>query len=388
VPHEGNGHHPHVLKHRVLFGFAAIVFGLKVLAVTATVLYPSYGSQALSLTAANVLSLANQARAAAGAQALRLSVLLNSSAQAKADDMAKNGYFAHTSPSGLTPWSFIRGSGYRYVRSAENLAVHYQTAEAAQGSWMASPSHRANIMNPAFVDLGVGIARGVFEGADTLFVVEHFGQPFVEPEAAKHSASSTPALIQAAAVAPSTVATGTAAAVVATAPEKAAVAKAVDRMEEPIKAAIKPAANGLALGVTDAAAKKVVASVGAEKVELEKKPDGQWSGMVPAESLSGAEPKTLTVVSVRGDGVQAEQVVAVLGQGSPVETAGTTQKVFGVFTAADLDALMRMIGALLLGMITLALAAYATVRMHVARPKVVGHALVTVTLIAVLLSMK
>lgn len=185
IPHAGNKHHPHVLRHHVLFGYTAILLLLKALTIGAAVTFPKVGINAIAITPANVLALTNQARSALNLQPLELNPKLASSAQAKAVDMLKKQYFDHTSPDGLTPWYWIKSTGYRYLKSAENLAVHYTTAESVQNSWMASPGHQKNILNPVFTESGVGIAYGFFEGVETTFVVQHFGQPvedFIIPE--------------------------------------------------------------------------------------------------------------------------------------------------------------------------------------------------------------
>ncbi len=187
IPHAGNKHHPHVLRHHVLFGYTAILLLLKALTIGAAVTFPKVGINAVAITPASILALTNQARATLNLQPLELNSRLASSAQAKAIDMLENQYFEHTSPDGLTPWYWIKSTGYRYLKSAENLAVHYTTAESVQNSWMASSNHKKNILNPVFTESGVGIANGFFEGVETTFVVQHFGQPvpveeFVIPE--------------------------------------------------------------------------------------------------------------------------------------------------------------------------------------------------------------
>lgn len=181
VPHKGNNHHPHVLKHRVLAGYSAIIILLKVLVVAVSVVFPKTQIEAMALTPSNILSMVNQARIAASLPALQMNDRLSASARDKANDMLTNQYFSHNSPTGLSPWYWIKRAGYRYLKSAENLAVHYDSAEAVQEGWMASPNHRKNILNPEFEDVGIGLAKGAFEGADTTFVVQHFGKPYEEP---------------------------------------------------------------------------------------------------------------------------------------------------------------------------------------------------------------
>lgn len=107
----------------------------------------------------SILEKTNAQRVAAGLGALALNGQLNSAAQAKAVDMVANDYWAHTSPSGLTPWYFISNSGYVYVAAAENLAYGFTTADAVVNGWMNSPLHRANILNGTYTELGVGVVN-------------------------------------------------------------------------------------------------------------------------------------------------------------------------------------------------------------------------------------
>jgi cell division septation protein DedD len=175
IPHEGNGHHPHVLKHRVLVGYSVLLVLLKALAFAGSIALPSSTLFASAITPENIIALTNAARQSIGLSPLHANALLTSAAQAKAQDMATKNYFAHTSPEGVTPWYWIKNAGYRYRYSAENLAVHFTEAEDVQGGWMASPKHRANIVDPRYKDIGIGVAVGDYEGIPSTFVVQYFG---------------------------------------------------------------------------------------------------------------------------------------------------------------------------------------------------------------------
>ncbi|HVC35954.1 MAG TPA: CAP domain-containing protein [Candidatus Dormibacteraeota bacterium] len=107
----------------------------------------------------SLLSATNQQRLRDQRSELSLNPLLSSAAQAKANDMSTNNYWAHTSPSGKTPWSFIIASGYHYQVAGENLAYGFNSAQASVAAWMASSEHRSNILNPSFQDVGFGIAQ-------------------------------------------------------------------------------------------------------------------------------------------------------------------------------------------------------------------------------------
>lgn len=177
IPHKGNNHHPHALKHRVLIGYSVLLVLLKVLAIVMPVVLPSSSLYSGAITPENIVNLTNQTRVNLGLPPLTVSDKLAQAAAAKAQDMAVNKYFAHVSPSGLTPWSWMINAGYKYKYAGENLAVHFTTAEGVQEGWLASPSHRANIVNQNYTEIGIGVALGEFEGYPTTFVVQMFGTP-------------------------------------------------------------------------------------------------------------------------------------------------------------------------------------------------------------------
>ncbi|MCE9586120.1 CAP domain-containing protein [Candidatus Uhrbacteria bacterium] len=182
IPHEGNNHHPHALRHHVLAGYSVGLILLKVLAVVLPIALPFSSLFSSAVTPQNIISLTNQARKEHGLSTLRLNSLLSNAASARARDMLEYQYFAHTSPQGLKAWDFIRRAGYQYLYSGENLAVHYSTAEDVEGGWMLSATHRANVLNPKYEDIGVGVAYGAFEGTSTIFVVQMFGTPVIAEE--------------------------------------------------------------------------------------------------------------------------------------------------------------------------------------------------------------
>jgi uncharacterized protein YkwD len=126
--------------------------------------------------AAEVLQLANVERAKAGCGPLALNGQLNNAAQGHSADMATANYFSHDSQDGRTPFDRIKAAGYAFSTAAENIAAGGTTAAGAMDQWMNSPGHKANILNCAFVDLGVGYAKG--EKADYAgYWTQNFGKP-------------------------------------------------------------------------------------------------------------------------------------------------------------------------------------------------------------------
>jgi hypothetical protein len=102
--------------------------------------------------------------------------------------MAKHGYFAHTSPAGVAPWDWFRRVGYAYIRAGENLAVNFVDSEDVIEAWLRSPKHRENIMNGLYEEIGIGTARGTYEGQETVFIVQLFGAPRILPVRAASAA--------------------------------------------------------------------------------------------------------------------------------------------------------------------------------------------------------
>lgn len=132
----------------------------------------------LSAVVSSVLvDLTNNDRAAEGLHGLAVNPTLVAAAQAKADDMARHGYFAHNSPDGKTPWYWLAEAGYQFLYAGENLAVFFGDSADVERAWMNSPAHRANIMNGNFTEVGIATAEGVYQGQSTVFVVQMFGTP-------------------------------------------------------------------------------------------------------------------------------------------------------------------------------------------------------------------
>jgi hypothetical protein len=109
--------------------------------------------------------------------ALALNPILQIAAQRKAEDMASKGYFAHVAPDGVEPWAWFKEAGYVYTHAGENLAVNFMDSKDVVDAWMRSPSHRANIENARYTEIGIGVAEGSYQGRPAVFVVQFFGNP-------------------------------------------------------------------------------------------------------------------------------------------------------------------------------------------------------------------
>jgi Cysteine-rich secretory protein family len=136
---------------------------------------------ATEMSSGGLLSSTNAQRSAAGAASLSINSQLTSAAQSKANDMIARNYWSHNTPDGKEPWVFFQNAGYQYSKAGENLAYGFLTSSETVTGWMNSPSHKANMLDTAFTEVGFGIANGEnfnASGASTV-VVAMYGKPQV-----------------------------------------------------------------------------------------------------------------------------------------------------------------------------------------------------------------
>lgn len=123
---------------------------------------PSLDSDTLAYEK-EVVRLVNVQRRANGLSELTYDWELSRVARYKSEDMRKNGYFSHTSPTYGSPFQMMKSFGISYRSAGENIARGQATPEAVVNAWMNSSGHRANILNPSFTHIGVGyVADGKY----------------------------------------------------------------------------------------------------------------------------------------------------------------------------------------------------------------------------------
>jgi len=191
IPHKGNNYLPFLLRHNSLRIIASFVVVLKI-SLLLLIFFSPISSSSLNITNQNIINLTNQQRLNAGLKQLELNPLLTQAALAKAQDMLSKQYFSHYSPSNTSPWYWFKQAGYEYSYAGENLAMDFVQAEDVVNAWMASSSHRRNILNPNYTQIGVGVLEGNFKGVRTIIVVQMFGQPAPPATVTKLASSQTP----------------------------------------------------------------------------------------------------------------------------------------------------------------------------------------------------
>lgn len=176
IPCRCNKYCPKFLRSKFLFYYAVVLLVLKLVLIPFLFYLPNTVFFA-DLTKVNLIELANAARQSCGFQALNENPVLSQAAYLKAKDMIEKGYFAHYSPEGITPWYWLEKSGYAYSSAGENLAIGFSESEQVHLAWMNSPSHKKNIMNPNYREIGIAVLKGNFQGSQTALVVQYFGNP-------------------------------------------------------------------------------------------------------------------------------------------------------------------------------------------------------------------
>ncbi|HBV85239.1 MAG TPA: hypothetical protein DEF42_00885 [Desulfosporosinus sp.] len=119
-----------------------------------------------------MVDMINQERIAAGLNPVIADLRLTAVGRAKANDMKVNNYFSHTSPTYGSPWAMMQQAGITVRWAGENISAN-KSVPGSMASLMQSPGHRANILDPRFTHVGVGIAYGSAYGN---FYVQEFLQ--------------------------------------------------------------------------------------------------------------------------------------------------------------------------------------------------------------------
>lgn len=175
VPHKANQYRPHAVRRygiAVIVLFVFLIQGVYNGATSGNVLGVVTG-----VTSTGLLEATNAVRKKEGVQPLVMNQKLTDAAQLKVKDMFENQYWAHTSPSGVTPWTWFEKVSYSYSEAGENLAKNFSNSDGVITAWLQSPTHRANMLKAAFTEVGFASMAGTLEGRSTSIVVALYGAP-------------------------------------------------------------------------------------------------------------------------------------------------------------------------------------------------------------------
>jgi len=127
---------------------------------------------------------------------LQLNDKLDKAAQAKAQDMVNKDYWSHQTPSGQLPWAFVDNAHYKYRKVGENLAAGFDSANAVIRAWLASPTHRQNMLDPSYTDVGFGYANSpnyaAAGGGQMTVIVAFYGQKSTDSSTVPLASTNNP----------------------------------------------------------------------------------------------------------------------------------------------------------------------------------------------------
>lgn len=175
IPHKDTHKKAHLISWEGLviyiFIFILLQVGFSIISYTK----PGVLGINANLDQKKLIELTNIERQKKGLSPVSENQALDKAAVLKAQNMFAENYWAHFAPSGKSPWDFILGSGYKFTYAGENLAKNFYQSDDVVAAWMASTTHRDNLLNPKYKDIGIAVVEGVLDGQQTTLVVQMFG---------------------------------------------------------------------------------------------------------------------------------------------------------------------------------------------------------------------
>lgn len=195
----GSHHRHNIVYKKVYWPYLPVLLALLII-LTFSLLHPISSQKVLSyatdISGRGLLEATNVKRQENGQKNLLLNQRLSDAAQAKANDMASRDYWSHETPEGEAPWVFIDQSGYAYRKAGENLAYGFKNNDATVIGWMNSPTHRENLLDPDYEEVGFGFANAPnyqHSGQETI-IVAMYGQPSATSVAGAGITQATPSV--------------------------------------------------------------------------------------------------------------------------------------------------------------------------------------------------
>ncbi|MBI2600820.1 hypothetical protein HYW42_02605 [Candidatus Daviesbacteria bacterium] len=175
IPHKDTHKKAHLISWEALFFYVFIFILLQVGFSVLGYVKPGILGIESSINQQKIIELTNSERAKKGMPPVKENSALDQAAKLKAENMFSENYWAHFAPSGKTPWDFIIGSGYKFTFAGENLAKNFYTSDDVVVAWMNSSTHRDNLLNSKYEDIGIAVVEGVLNGQKTTLIVQMFG---------------------------------------------------------------------------------------------------------------------------------------------------------------------------------------------------------------------
>lgn len=175
VPTEENYHRAKLLHNDALSFY--LLFAIFLVFIIKLTPLSNILGYATDITSEKLYQLTNEKRIQNNLPQLIYSEKLSRAAEQKAQDMFDKNYWSHFSPAGESPWRFLESQDYKYEFAGENLAKNFLFSGNVVDAWMASPSHKENILRNEFTEVGFARVDGLLNGQQTTLVVQFFGKP-------------------------------------------------------------------------------------------------------------------------------------------------------------------------------------------------------------------
>ncbi|MFH0951071.1 MAG: CAP domain-containing protein [bacterium] len=182
VPHAGNNYKPGALQSQRLVFYSLSSLLIKVMVGIFVLTFPMVAwlsPDILYGQSQKIIDLTNQLRVSVGVNQLSINSALTQSAYEKVQDMLMSQYFAHISPDGRSLSDWLKSVAYNYAVAGENLAMGFSQPEEVLAAWQKSPTHYANLIDPDFSEIGVGMVAGAYQKNETVFIAQHFADPSI-----------------------------------------------------------------------------------------------------------------------------------------------------------------------------------------------------------------
>lgn len=174
-PREHNNYKSKLIHLSSLSFFILLLIAFQLFITLFHNIKPGVLGYASHITIQEIVDTTNQYRLEKGLAELQTNSLLNEAAKQKAAHMFANNYWSHYSPDGTSPWWFLKNTGYSYTYAGENLARDFGDSKEVLQAWMASPTHKDNIISSKYKEIGVAVVNGILNGEETTLVVQMFG---------------------------------------------------------------------------------------------------------------------------------------------------------------------------------------------------------------------
>lgn len=175
IPHKKTHQKAKLISWQAILIYILLFIGLQVSFSIISFTKPGILGISANIDPHKLIELTNSERQKGSLLPLRENEALNKAAELKAKNMFQENYWSHFAPSGKTPWDFILGAGYKFTFAGENLAKNFYDSSNIISAWMASSTHKENLLNPRYHDIGIAVVDGVLNGQKTTLIVQMFG---------------------------------------------------------------------------------------------------------------------------------------------------------------------------------------------------------------------